>query len=398
MNLTVTALAQSSGTSEDRIKWLVELGVLEPVDDAFRPSDIQRVRVIEAVDRAGISPQDLGLLVEQGWFSFAAADVLFPDPIPLTRRHLEEVAHDLDMPLTLARRALTVWSVAPPARDDPVRDDDVAFLEVVARTHEILGRDEERTLAAVRYFGENLRRIAESQMRWFRTQLVAPALERGARQPEVISMIVEMANQLLPLARQVVDIGYRRHLEHYSVEVTVENIELAFERAGLGRSPLGGTPAIAFVDLTGFTALSEDVGDEAAAGIAERLTDTVRQRAAEAGGRAVKFMGDGAMLHFPDPVAAARCVLGLVDEIPALGLPQAHAGISSGPVVFSDGDYFGRTVNLAARIADQAGPHQVLIADGVLDPVPQDLRLASLGPVSMKGISEPVSLHRVLRA
>jgi adenylate cyclase len=204
--------------------------------------------------------------------------------------------------------------------------------------------------------------------------------------------------RLLPLAERAVAIGYRRHLEHYSVELTVETIEEAIERSGMGRTRLGDPRVIAFLDLTGFTALTEEEGDAAAAEAAERLTETVREQAASAGGRAVKFIGDGGMLQYPDPASAVRSALDLVDQIPDNGLPHAHVGINSGPVVFSDGDYFGRTVNLAARIADQAGPHQVLVADGVLDQVPSDLKLTPLGSIVMKGFVEPVLIHHATRA
>ncbi|MGH8915871.1 MAG: hypothetical protein ACRDZM_15330, partial [Acidimicrobiia bacterium] len=114
-----------------------------------------------------------------------------------------------------------------------MRADDRSILEVVAGVYEVLGRDEDRTIAGIRYFGENLRRIAESQMRWFRSQVFAPALAEGSTQAELTPMIIAMAGRLLPLAREALALGYRRHIEHYSVEVTVENIESAVERAGL---------------------------------------------------------------------------------------------------------------------------------------------------------------------
>lgn len=390
------ALAQHSGSSLERIEWFVELGVLSPGTGGFRPSDVQRVRVTEALDAAGIIPEDLSRLIKDGLFSFAAADALFPNPVPLIDTSLSQVSSDLGIPISLATRALIAWAVPAPAPDEPLRADDRSLLEIVAEVYEILGQDEERTIAGMRYFGDNLRRIAESQMRWFRGQVVNPAVAEGSTQAELTPMITEMAGRLLPLARTVLELGYRRHIEHYSVEITVENVESATDRQGLGRSPLRDPTVIAFIDLTGFTSLTEEEGDLAAARMAERLVETVRGQASAAGGSAVKFMGDGAMLRFSDPDAAVRCLLHLVDRMPELGLPQAHAGVNAGRVVFSDGDYFGRAVNLAARIADRAGPNQVLVADGVLDPVPEDLRLIPLGPVVMKGVSEPVMLHQAV--
>jgi adenylate cyclase len=79
--------------------------------------------------------------------------------------------------------------------------------------------------------------------------------------------------------------------------------------------------------------------------------------------------------------------------------PPAHVGLHAGPVVFQDGDYFGRTVNLAARIAGHAGPGQVLVSDQVVAECP-DGRVAfePIGPVPLKGVADPVPLHRASRA
>jgi adenylate cyclase len=80
------------------------------------------------------------------------------------------------------------------------------------------------------------------------------------------------------------------------------------------------------------------------------------------------------------------------------GLPPAHAGIATGPVVFQGGDYFGRTVNLAARIMERAQPGQVLVSQEVVDRVGADgVAFEPIGAVELKGVSEPVPLHAVTR-
>jgi adenylate cyclase len=73
-------------------------------------------------------------------------------------------------------------------------------------------------------------------------------------------------------------------------------------------------------------------------------------------------------------------------------------GVNAGPVVFRDGDYFGRTVNLAARIAGRAGPSEVLVSQDVVDLAgTEGLRYEEVGPVELKGVARPVVLHRALR-
>jgi adenylate cyclase len=112
----------------------------------------------------------------------------------------------------------------------------------------------------------------------------------------------------------------------------------------------------------------------------------------------VKFLGDGAMLHFDDAIGAVRRSLDLIERIPSAGLPSAHIGISAGPVIFRDGDYFGRTVNIASRVADRASPGEVLVAEEAIpDPIPGDVRFEPAERASLKGVSTPVSLYRVHR-
>ena len=73
------------------------------------------------------------------------------------------------------------------------------------------------------------------------------------------------------------------------------------------------------------------------------------------------------MLYFPDPARGVMASLDMVEHAEGEGLPPARAGIHAGPVIFQEGDYFGRTVNIASRIADYAGPGEVLVTQEVVD-------------------------------
>jgi class 3 adenylate cyclase len=143
----------------------------------------------------------------------------------------------------------------------------------------------------------------------------------------------------------------------------------------------------------------EEQGDEAAAELASDLASVVQESSRTHGGRPVKWLGDGVMFHFSDPGAAIRSGLELVEQTEkALSVP-ARIGINAGAVIVQEGDYFGRTVNVAARIADYAKPHEVLVSDeakrnaGVAD-----VEFELVGDVSLKGVSRSVRLHRARRA
>jgi class 3 adenylate cyclase len=148
---------------------------------------------------------------------------------------------------------------------------------------------------------------------------------------------------------------YRRQQELVWMEQLVERIESELEAAGHSVDPKG-LPAMCFVDLVGYTRLTEERGDQAAAELAQSLRVIVARAAREHGGSPVKWLGDGAMVHFRTPRGAVEFALHTVAWIPNSGLPPAHVGVASEPLVAHGGDYFGRTVNLAARIATRARP------------------------------------------
>ena len=109
----------------------------------------------------------------------------------------------------------------------------------------------------------------------------------------------------------------------------------------------------------------------------------------------MKWLGDGVMLYFPDPSEAVRSALELAERVPAAGLPEAHTGIDAGPVVFQDGDYFGRTVNTAARIASRADGGKVLVSDDVMRSTRDaGIRFSDEGLVELDGVERPIRLYR----
>jgi adenylate cyclase len=84
----------------------------------------------------------------------------------------------------------------------------------------------------------------------------------------------------------------------------------------------------------------------------------------------------------------------MVEVVGRHDLPPAHVGIHAGPVVFQDGDYFGRTVNLASRIADYARPGEVLISQEVVDAAEGGpVTFTEIGPVELKGVPGTLRLH-----
>jgi adenylate cyclase len=119
-----------------------------------------------------------------------------------------------------------------------------------------------------------------------------------------------------------------------------------------------------FTDLVGYTALTDAEGDDRAVEVALSLHRRVRALLPAFGGEEVKALGDGIMLRCADPAAAVRLGLRIVDELAAdPGFPPVRVGIHSGPAVGRDGDWYGRTVNVAARLCSVAPGGEVLVSE-----------------------------------
>jgi adenylate cyclase len=188
---------------------------------------------------------------------------------------------------------------------------------------------------------------------------------------------------------------HRRHL--------LQAIELATDTdlantASLAESLAPGEvmTAIGFVDLTGYTAITQDEGDRQALAYARRLESLVREASHAHDMRIVKRLGDGFMLASPSCTELLSGQLYVVRAAEERDdMPAARAGVAYGRAVSRGGDYFGHTVNLAARVLDQAEPSEVLVSEDCVQE-------AGAGPfgfheprdAKLKGIREPVRIWR----
>jgi adenylate cyclase len=399
--LSAEELADRSGVTAGQLRRLVELGIITPTPEGrYRRSDIQRIRVVDALAEAGFAPEQLGQLIAAGAYSLDWTSVVYPEPTAQTTTTLEQTVAATGLSEGLAGRLYDAWELPRPQPNQLLRADDDELLQLAVPAFEAFGGDETVLLGAARQLGDSLRRLAESQVRLFHAHVDERLGAEGRPDLSWTDDLNQVVASMVASLERTVVLLYRRHFEHCVLEVTVLRAEAGMERAGLARRRPVRPPAIAFLDLSGYTKLTEERGDRAAAELASRLVEIVYELAHRYGGRPVKLLGDGVMFHFPDPAEGVLCGLELVDRVPRAGLPMARVGLHSGPVVFQNGDYFGRTVNVAARITDHARPGEVLVSDAVVtatDDLPA-VRYAPVGPVSLKGLATPIGLYAAVRA
>ena len=152
----------------------------------------------------------------------------------------------------------------------------------------------------------------------------------------------------------------------------------------------------AFVDLSGFTSFGDEFGDDASVRVLTVFRGAVREIATEFGVRIAKWLGDGCMLVSVEPAQLMGAVCRLESMTHDLELPLSmHAGCAGGGVILLEGDdYTGRSVNLAARLATVARPHEILATVELAEHTPAGTRFEPAGMITVAGIHEPVEVVR----
>ena len=393
--LSAQELAELVPCPLEEVHRLAALGILEADEDGlFASSDVHVVRLMAAFEEAGTSLEDVARAVAEGWLSFPVG-LFMPEPAPMSRTYAE-LAAGLGCPPEFMRRLSRELGLPPPA-DDRVREEDAEMLSLLVSTLDLADEDDFSRFA--RLYGGTVQRLVVAGLQFFdrvvRERVIAfelPDADEGRLVYEKGAGYTELVTRIVPWLQ-------RRHREHALLEYIVGAAEGSMEERGLTPPHPRQPPAIAFLDLTGYTTLAEERGDRAAAEVAAELASVVQEVAQTHRGRPVKWLGDGVMFHFPEPGCAIVGGLDLVERTEqAMSMP-ARIGINAGTVIAQEGDYFGRTVNIAARIADYAEPHDVLVSEEARRSADvAGVEFEPVGEVPLKGVAQPVQLHRALRA
>ena len=391
-------IAQRAGVDTDYVDRLVELGILTPdAGGAFSPGDVLRARWVQNFEGAGVPLEGMAAAVRDGALSFSYLDATAFDRFAgLSGTTFHQLSAQTGIPLELLGVVREAVGFPQPRPEDPVHQNELSVVPVI----ELQLAKGFRPAVIERWLrvcGDSLRRINETETAWWHSEVMTPLLDSGMTEGEMLQAQADLGSQMAPLREQALLAIYYGQQEHTWNRETVEHVEGVLERAGLYRR-LRRPPAMCFLDITGYTRLTEERGDAAAADLATRLATLVRRSSQEHEGTPVKWLGDGVMFYFRAPGDAVLAALEMVEVVGRQGLPPAHVGIHAGPVVFQEGDYFGRTVNLAARIAEYARPGEVLVSQEVVDAADGGpVSFVEIGPVELKGVPGTLRLHTARR-
>ncbi len=372
-------------------RWALE-GVIPEVNGSgeWTNAAVAHARIVARLRDRGHKLEQIKRAGEQGRLAYGYIEDMFGTDRP--RRTVEEAAELTGLEPALIER---FWvSIGLPASGlEDLTDGDVEALHYVAAVLDA-GFPLVAFLQLCRVYGQALSQIADAEVRLFHLYVHEPLIREGVPGLEMATEMQDLASDLLPLASPTMDYVHQRFLQHFVEQDVVGHMEseLEDEDIDLGRIRI----AIAFADLAGYTRFTEEEGEEEALSSVERFVDGVTHTLPE-DARVVKTIGDEVMVVGQDVGALVDWAVGFVSLFDER--PEPRIGVHWGTTLYRDGDYFGRDVNLTARVVARARGGEVLVTDTVVDTVKDSshLRFEDIGQVKLKGFDEPRQLCRAVR-
>ena len=244
---------------------------------------------------------------------------------------------------------------------------------------------EDEGLGFLRVVGNSITRIAEAAVSMFLTDVESPHLTDGGNElvlAQKVLAAIELLDEFIPLLDPVLRRQVLQSIERGRVTMISYTERLQYRYA------------VGFVDLVGFTPLSEAMPAAELGSFIRRFEGRAHDAATAAGARLVKLIGDEVMFVAPDPDSACRVAEQLMSSLwtDAATEVEPRGGLAYGDVLVRGGDYYGQIVNLASRLADDAQPRELLVSEAFADAA-TTRSFEAAGRRALKGFSELVDVR-----
>src|SRR5262245_37464316 len=361
-------------------------GLLGDLDGRAREA---RLALLQDLAGQGVPLEELRRAVEEDRLVLLPVERVFEDG--REQYTATEIAERAGLELEFLVRLLQALGAPIPPENSRVYGE--ADLEAAKRAKLFLdaGLPEKGLLETSRIIGISMANLSDANV-----DLVGEVFtEPGVDERELALRYAAAAKTMAPLLGETLLHAYRIHLRERIRQAVISEAELAAGR-------VSGTDemTIAFADLVGFTSLGESLEIEEIGDLTGKLFELASD-AARSPVRLVKMIGDAAMFSSPESEPLLDAVVGLVDSTESDDIPPLRAGIARGQVLGRGGDWYGRPVNLAARITNFARPESVVVDQSVKDSIPSNgerpFDFSFAGKRKFKGIQGEVAVHRVRR-
>lgn len=356
-------------TDRDVRDELIARGLLDPASDMTE----QRYKALTLLLDRGASLDDLEQNAHD--LGYLASLIMNGGPATMTRR---ELADRCGVTVEVLTKLSLAAGLPDPGPDElSANEDDVALVQTFVAAAQIFG--DAATLQLARVVGTATARMADAVASTYRTAVAVRAMETDASGLSMVEANLEL-EALLPLFMTAVQQLIRRHVAASTRPITPDD----------PRAYDATTLCVGFADLVGSTSLAQRLGPQELNATLAEFDAAACDIVVAAGGRVVKLIGDEIMFthpRVPEAVGVARQILAFVREHQTL--TAGRCGLAYGTVLTRDGDCFGSTVNLAARLTGAADADEAL-----LDAATAELfglsTSADARVVTLKGIDDPV--------
>jgi adenylate cyclase len=384
-DVTHSEVARRLDVPADMLRRWVRDGIVPLADGQWTPAAIAQARIVARLRERGHSLAELREAAEAGRLAYGYLEELFP--APQRTRTLAEAAEECGLEPALIER---IWTAAGFSHEslDHIGEEDMQLLRYMAAVLEA-GFPLVAFLQLVRVYGQAMAQIADAEVKLFHLYVHEPLMREGLPGLRMAEEMSGLAAELLPLASPIMDRVHQRALQHFVEQDVVGHLEA--EGGELGRLRV----AIAFADLAGYTRLTEEAGEEEAVDVVERFVEAVQETLPD-DARVIKTIGDEVMVAGADPAALVDWAVGF-QVLHEGRRPLPRIGIHAGLALYRDGDYYGRSVNLAARVGARAAGGEVLVTRPVVDAAGPHLAFEEIGEVKLKGFREATALFLARR-
>jgi adenylate cyclase len=381
--MTLAEVARQLDVSPATLRRWVKEGIVPINDGRWTPAAVAHARIVSRLRARGHSIEELREAAQSGRLAYGYMEDLFPAADG--DYTLQEAARETGLEAALIERVFAAIGT-PSSQLESITEDDLQLLRYIAAVL-AAGFPLVAFLQLFRVYGQALAQIADAEVKLFHLYVHEPLIRDGVPGLEMAEEMEGLARDLLPLAAPIMDHLHQRHLQHFVEQDVVGHLESDVDgNLDLGRLRV----TIAFIDLAGYTRLTEEAGEEHAVDLVERFVESVELTLPE-DSRIIKTIGDEVMVVGTDPTALADWAVGFQELHTERPLPRV--GMHYGAVLYRDGDYYGRAVNLAARVGARAAGGEVLVTRDVVEHGGPHLEFERIGEVRLKGFAEATELY-----
>jgi len=379
----VDAATRARVTPSTLRRWIRQ-GIIPHYDGEWTAAALAHARIVARMRERGHSLKAIREATEQGRLAFGYVEDLFGSEEG--RYTLRQAARETGLDPGLIERIITTLGVSL-AQTDSLSEDEIQLLRYVAAVLDA-GLPLVAVLQLVRVYGQAMAQVADAEVRLVHLYVHEPLMRSGSTGIEMADELLSLSRELLPLSSPVMDHVHQRYLQHFIEQDVVGHMEADLDRGdlSLGRMRV----AIAFADLAGYTRLTEEAGELEAVDAVERFVESVEFTLPDEA-RVIKTIGDEVMIVGSDPSTLTDWAVGFQGLHPER--PRPRIGLHYGEALYRDGDYYGRDVNIASRVAARSAGGEVLVTRPVVEHAGgSHLRFERIAEVRLKGFNESTEI------